>query len=81
MKYSEAVLNSFPICFDQSWSLSGEKISTSWKVRKHLHVISANASAKFYLWPTNCTSYHRQGVTGGMYETSGECSLGQTIPI
>ena len=22
-----------------------------------------------------------QGVTGGMCETSGECSLGQTIPI
>ena len=22
-----------------------------------------------------------QGVTGGMSETSGECSLGQTIPI
>ena len=22
-----------------------------------------------------------QGVTGGMGETSGECSLGQTIPI
>ena len=24
---------------------------------------------------------HIQGVTGGMCETSGECSLGQTIPI
>jgi len=25
--------------------------------------------------------YHIQGVTGGMCETSGECSLGETIPI
>ena len=25
--------------------------------------------------------YNVQGVTGGMCETSGECSLGQTIPI
>ena len=25
--------------------------------------------------------YVIQGVTGGMCETSGECSLGQTIPI
>ena len=26
-------------------------------------------------------SVYIQGVTGGMCETSGECSLGQTIPI
>jgi hypothetical protein len=28
---------------------------------------------------TNC--YNIQGVTGGTDQTSGECSLGQTIPI
>jgi hypothetical protein len=27
------------------------------------------------------TLWNIQGVTGGMCETSGECSLGQTIPI
>ena len=27
------------------------------------------------------TARHIQGVTGGMDQTSGECSLGQTIPI
>ena len=29
----------------------------------------------------NLERWETQGVTGGMCETSGECSLGQTIPI
>ena len=28
-----------------------------------------------------CVYIYIQGVTGGMCETSGECSLGQSIPI
>ena len=42
---------------------------------------------EFFLFPTVHALFSKtalisiQGVTGGMCETSGECSLGQTIPI
>ena len=31
--------------------------------------------------PENSVDIYIQGVTGGTDQTSGECSLGQTIPI
>ena len=34
-----------------------------------------------YIYTHTHTHTHIQGVTEGMCETSGECSLGQTIPI
>ena len=36
---------------------------------------------KYRTYATPGISYSTQGVTGGTDQTSGECSLGQTIPI
>ena len=38
-------------------------------------------TVKFLMWPICYLPLYIQGVTGGMCETSGECSLGHTIPI
>ena len=36
---------------------------------------------RLYICLCVCVCVYTQGVTGGMCQTSGECSLGQTIPI
>ena len=43
------------------------------------HRASCILGQAFHYSPEN--AFHIQGVTGGTGQTSGECSLGQTIPI
>jgi hypothetical protein len=44
----------------------------------HLYLI---IDRKHNVFEEYFTGLHIQGVTGGTDQTSGECSLGQTIPI
>jgi len=52
---------------------------TKHKLLTFRHRASFILGQAFHYSPEN--TFYIQGVTGGMYETLGECSLGQTIPI
>ena len=64
-------LHSWPVCRPNE--LSCEGLYCPSYIKRHNFIICGTALQE--------TALDIQGVTGGMDQTSGECSLGQTIPI
>jgi len=58
---------------ETGWSLPYAKKCKSFPILRHLNPFQNILTAQCF---TN-----RQGVTGGTDQTSGECTLGHTIPI
>ena len=62
--------------------LSGRnEFSYLMEIRKHFSLIILVEDVPLRLKYTNKMKLNIQSVTGGTNQTSGECSLGQTIPI
>ena len=68
---------SIPVCPARSQSL----YRLSYQAYRPKHVVAPNVVDGQYITNRYSCVLTIQGVQGGMCQTSGECSLGQTIPI